>query len=130
MKHRSSILLGAVTVVLATVALLLSTIVVPGAALAKPAVKTVVIKNMTFMPQKITVNAGTKVTWVNKDSVSHNVTSAKSMSTTTKTTKMFASALLSKGQKFSFTFKKKGTFFYECTIHAFMASMHGQVTVK
>jgi plastocyanin len=43
---------------------------------------------------------------------------------------MFGSGSLSKGQSFSFTYKKKGTFFYECTIHASMASMHGKVIVK
>jgi plastocyanin len=43
---------------------------------------------------------------------------------------MFSSASLRKGRSFSFAFKKKGTYFYECTIHAAMASMHGKVIVK
>jgi len=76
------------------------------------------------------VNAGTKVTWKNADGVVHNVTSASSMKTTASVTGLFASASLGNGQSFSFTFKKKGTFYYVCTIHASMASMHGKVIVK
>ena len=34
------------------------------------------------------------------------------------------------GKSWSYTFKKKGTFFYLCTFHAGMASMHGKVVVK
>jgi len=92
-------------------------------------VKKVAIKNMAFTPQTITIKAGTKVTWTNKDAVAHNVTSATSMKTSAKTTKLFKSSLLTKGKSFSFTFKKKGTFFYECTIHKAMPSMHGKVVV-
>jgi len=101
----------------------------PAAATAAT-VKRVAIKNMAFTPQTITVKAGTKVTWKNADGVVHDVTSADSMKTTAKVTGLFASASLSNGQKFSFTFKKKGTFYYVCTLHASMASMHGKVIVK
>ena len=52
------------------------------------------------------------------------------MSTSATVTGLFASPTLSPGASFSYTFKKKGTFFYECTIHASMASMHGKVVVK
>jgi len=97
---------------------------------AGAAVKRVSIRNMAFTPQTITVNAGTKVTWKNADGVVHNVTSASSMKTTASVTGLFASASLGNGQSFSFTFKKKGTFYYVCTIHASMASMHGKVIVK
>ena len=97
---------------------------------AGAAAKHVTITNMTFMPRAITVKPGTKVTWKNTDGVVHNVTSASSIKTTATVTGLFASASLSKGQTFSFTFKKKGTFFYECTFHAAMASMHGKVIVK
>jgi plastocyanin len=92
-------------------------------------VKRVAIKNMAFTAQTITVKAGTKVTWTNKDAIVHNVTSASSMKTTAKTTKLFKSSALTKGMSFSFTFNKKGTFFYECTIHKSMPSMHGKVIV-
>ena len=93
-------------------------------------VKRVGIRNMAFAPQTITVKTGTKVTWKNADGVVHNVTSASSMKTTASVTGLFASASLGNGQSFSFTFKKKGTFYYVCTIHASMASMHGKVIVK
>lgn len=112
---------------------LLLALVVAGAATAPPAAaatKRVAIKNMAFTPQTITVKAGTKVTWTNVDGVVHNVTSANSMKTTAQVTGLFASAALSNGQSFSFTFKTKGTFYYECTIHASMPAMHGKVIVK
>ena len=63
------------------------------------------------------------------DTVVHTVTSTNSIATTAKVTKTFNKSL-SPGQSFSYTFKKKGTFFYECTIHSYMPSMHGKVIVK
>ena len=69
------------------------------------------------------------MTWTNKDGVVHTVTSANSITTSAKVTKTFNRSL-SPGQSFSYTFKKAGTFFYECTIHYYMPSMHGKVIVK
>jgi plastocyanin len=129
MMRRTWAFAGIALVSVIAAVVLSATVLMPVAA-AKPAVKTVAIKNMTFMPKKITITAGTKVTWINRDSVQHTVTSTKSLGLNTKVTKKFDSGLFGKGKKFSFTFKKKGTYFYECTIHAFMPSMHGQVTVK
>ena len=100
------------------------------AAAAGTKVKHVTIENFAFTPRTITVKAGTKVTWKNADSAAHRVASTDSIKTTANVTGMFSSSSLSKGRSFSFTFKKKGTFFYECTIHASMASMHGKVIVK
>jgi plastocyanin len=128
MRHRRFIGFGSLLLVLLAAAVVGAGLLPAGAAGAT--VKRVTIKNMTFTPQTITVKAGTKVTWKNADGVAHDVTSADSMKTTAKVTGLFASAQLSNGQRFSFTFKKKGTFYYECTIHASMASMHGKVIVK
>jgi len=90
----------------------------------------VTIQNFAFTPQRLTVKAGAKVTWTNKDSVPHNITSADALSTSATTTSLFSSGDLSTGQSFSFTFSKPGTYFYECTIHAAEPSMHAEVVVK
>src|SRR5690242_19027064 len=42
------------------------------------ATDTVEIKDMAFSPATITVKKGTKVTWTNKDSISHTVTGDES----------------------------------------------------
>ena len=91
---------------------------------------TVAIQNFTFTPQTLTVKAGTKVTWTNKDSTVHDVTSTNGPGTNATTTSTFASGTLNSGQSFSFTFTKAGTYFYECSIHAMMASMHAKIIVK
>ena len=115
--------------------ILLVTAVVAGAGTAPAGaagtkVKRVNIKDFAFAPRTITVKAGTKVTWKNADSFAHRLASTDSMKTTAKITRMFKSGLLSAGERFSFKFRKKGTFYYECTIHASTASMHGKVIVK
>ena len=52
------------------------------------------------------------------------------MSTSATRTGLFDSGTLNPGQTFSFTFAKPGTYFYECTIHFAMPSMHAKVVVK
>ncbi len=101
-----------------------------GAAVTPAAGSTVAIQNFSFSPQTLTVKVGTKVTWTNHDSTPHTVTSASNESTSASPTGLFSSSLLSQGQSFSFTFTKAGTYFYECTIHAAMASMHAKIVVK
>jgi len=90
----------------------------------------VAIANYAFTPQTLTVKAGTTVTWTNKDSVLHNVISANDMSTSATTTSAFASGNFNKGQTFTFTFSKPGTYYYECSIHASMPAMHGKIIVQ
>jgi plastocyanin len=92
-------------------------------------VKAVAIKNFSFNPRTITIKVGTKVRWTNGDTTIHRLASAASIKTSAKLTTMFRSGSLSKGQRFSFTFKKKGTFFYLCIPHRSMATMHGKVVV-
>ena len=129
MKHRRSIGLGSLLLVLLFAATILGLGIISAGASAATG-KHLSIKNMAFSPRTITVTAGTRVTWKNADGTVHNVTSANSIKTTARITGMFSSGSLSNGQSFSFKFKKKGTFFYECTIHASMTAMHGKVIVK
>ena len=82
--------------------------------------QTVEIINFAFRPSSIRIKKGTKVTWLEKDSVSHTVTS-------TNPAGLFDSGTLSKGQQFSFTFSNAGTVEYQCTIHP---SMRGKVIVE
>ena len=90
----------------------------------------IAIQNFTFTPSTTTVKAGTTVTWTNNDSTPHDVTSASGPGTSATPTSLFGSGPLAQGATFSFTFKKPGTYYYECTIHASMASMHAVVIVK
>jgi plastocyanin len=81
---------------------------------------TVTISNFAFSPAILSVAAGTKVTWTNKDEDAHTVTSADAGAT-------FKSAALGTDNKFSFTFGKPGTYKYFCSIHPHMV---GTIVVK
>lgn len=67
------------------------------------------IQSFSFDPGTITVMAGSKVTWVNNDTVSHSVKSDT-----------FNSPDMAPGDTFSFTFDNKGTYSYSCGVHPFM----------
>jgi plastocyanin len=81
----------------------------------------VTIKNFEFGPKLLSVKAGTKVTFTNDDSATHTVSSVSGDPAS------FDSKNLKKGQSFSFTFTKAGTYAYQCDIHNYMK---GTVTVK
>ena len=76
------------------------------------------IDQFTFLPQRITVKAGTTVTWSNEDDVPHTVASSS---------KVFKSKALDTGDKFSFTFTTPGTYAYICSVHPYMT---GAVVVE
>ena len=76
------------------------------------------IENFAFTPATITVKVGTTVTWTNKDTVRHTVTSDKGL---------FDSGLFGKGESFSFTFTEAGTYTYHCTPHP---NMKGTIIVE
>jgi amicyanin len=79
---------------------------------------TVNISNFVYSPSPLTVKKGTKVIWINNDSVQHDVVSV--LGDTLK------SPLLSQGQAFNFVFNDVGTYDYYCTIHP---NMKGAVIV-
>lgn len=72
------------------------------------------MKDLSFSPTTIKIKAGTKVTWTNQDSVKHDVAPDKASED------FKGSELLAKGESYSFTFKKIGTYTYHCTPHPFM----------
>src|ERR1044072_88154 len=78
-----------------------------------------------YDPSPLTVKAGTSVTWTNKDSSIHTVTSGLPEKGDVGT--LFDSSLISPGNTFLHVFDKQGTFDYSCTLHPFM---HGQIIVK
>ncbi len=78
-----------------------------------------------YDPSPLTVKAGTSVTWTNRDSSIHTVTSGLPEKGNVGT--LFDSSLISPGNAFVHVFDKQGTFDYSCTLHPFM---HGQIIVK
>jgi amicyanin len=80
----------------------------------QPKPNEVIISNYAYAPQKITVKVGTTVTWTNKDSIEHTVTAD------TKSADAPKSELIAKGQTYSFTFNKAGTYDYHCEPHPYM----------
>ena len=71
------------------------------------------ISGFAFVPSTLTVSVGTTVTWTNKDSTSHTVTSNNNL---------FESGTLAKNATFQHTFNQKGTFEYHCSFHTFMTA--------
>src|SRR5881397_3573545 len=71
-----------------------------------------------FSPANLTVKVGKTVTWVNKDTVTHTVTSDGSS--------LFDSGFMPTGATFQFTFTAAGTYPYYCTVHP---SMKGAIVV-
>jgi len=64
---------------------------------------------MAFTPQSFTVSVGGTVTWVNKDTTGHTVTS--------NVTGQFGSPLVTTGATWSHSFSQAGTYHYHCTPH-------------
>src|SRR5438309_317472 len=64
-----------------------------------------------YLPSNFTTTAGKTVTWANKDSTTHTVTS---------TTGLFDSGILNPGQTYSHAFAQAGVYGYYCTLHSWM----------
>jgi plastocyanin len=80
----------------------------------------VVIDQFTFSPRTLTIAAGTRVTWLNRDDVPHTATS-------TGKPRVFDSGTLDSEERFSHVFTMPGTYAYYCTLHP---KMTGQIFVK
>jgi plastocyanin len=66
---------------------------------------TILLQDNEFHPQKLTIRAGTMVSWINKDPQFRIIRSDDGL---------FKSSSLAIGQMFSFTFDKPGTYKYYC----------------
>ena len=73
----------------------------------------VAITNFIYEPQEIQVPPGTKVTWTNKDSATHNVQDLSDL-------EIPISPDLLEGYSFSITYRKPGTYPYNCSLHLYM----------
>jgi len=71
------------------------------------------IKDFAFAPKEITVPVGTTLTWTNKDSEPHTVTT---------TDKAIASKAIDTDEQFAFEFDAAGTYTYHCSLHPYMTA--------
>lgn len=72
----------------------------------------VAIEGFAFNPAELNIKQGDAVTWTNKDSAPHTITSD--------TGTEINSPSLSTGQTYSHTFSQAGTFTYHCSVHPSM----------
>lgn len=84
-----------------------------------PPLANVMVKLFNYQPERIQVNAGTTVTWVNEDEIFHTVTAENNGGG-------FDAPLDGKGKSFSFTFSQPGLYSYYCDRHE---QMRGEVEV-
>ena len=86
---------------------------------ANAAASAVKIQGFAFEPTRLTISAGDKVTWTNRDDEPHIVVSAGAQ---------FASSpALDTDDSYATTFTKPGTYVYFCSIHPHMV---GTIIVK
>jgi plastocyanin len=71
-----------------------------------------------FSPKSITITQGDTVTWTNRDTADHQILASHGE---------FVSAILHRGNSFSFTFKAAGSYTYKDELHP---KLTGSITVK
>ena len=77
-----------------------------------------------YLPLNLEIGTNTKVTWVNDDSVPHNIQSQDKFGNVID---LFNSPPLNTGDRFEFTFDEVGAYNYYCSFHPWRV---GVVTVK
>jgi plastocyanin len=77
------------------------------------------MKDILFVPEKVTARVGQTVVWINQDDVEHDVKATKGAD--------FESKPLSKGDTYEAKLTKAGSIDYLCTIHP---SQRGKITVE
>ena len=94
-----------------------------GRAAATPAnaraVHAVVIEDMQFKPSQLTVHAGDRIVFSNKDLFPHTVTAQDG--------KAFDSRAIAPNASWSYRAAGSGVYSYRCSFHP---TMHGQFTVR
>jgi plastocyanin len=80
---------------------------------AQNTVVPVMIDNFVFEPERLTIKAGTTVTWTNRDDIPHTV-AAKDRS--------FKSKVMDTDETYSFTFTTPGEYTYFCSLHPHMTA--------
>lgn len=90
-----------------------STATAPGPAVRSAKVD---IASFRFQPDTITLEAGGRVTWVNRDRAPHTVENTGEEGAPA----IFDSGRLTQGQQKKITFAQAGTYTYYCVYHRFM----------
>ena len=83
-------------------------------ALAASSTHTVVIADMKFVPETLTVKAGDTVVWVNKDFFPHTATAQD---------KSFDSRDIATNKSWKYVAARKGAFPYICALHPTMKAI-------
>lgn len=93
---------------------------------------TVTMKLVAYKPEKLTVDAGAKVTWKQTDPGAHTVTSGTveqgGAGVTQQPDDRFDSGNIATGDTYEFTFVEAGTYPYFCRLHP--ATMRGEIQVR
>lgn len=92
------------------------------------------IKDFKYAQANIKIKAGTTVTWTNQDTMEHDVMAEHDHSEAAHDglshdevdSDAFGSALLAKGESYSFTFTEPGVEAYHCSLHPYMK---GSITI-
>ena len=79
---------------------------------------TIVIENVQFNPQNLTVKTGDQIIWINKDLFPHSATASA---------KAFDSQAIAPNASWNWVASKPGTYTYVCTFHP---TMKGTITVQ
>lgn len=74
-----------------------------------------------FQPAQLTVNVGTKITFINKDNANHWVTNVNGI---------FDSGKITSGNSYSYTFNKAGTYSFYCNYHSSVTAEQGYIVVQ
>ena len=77
-----------------------------------------------YLPLNLEIPVNTKVTWVNDDSVPHNIQSQDEVG---KVVDIFNSPPLNTGDRFEFNFEESGVYNYYCSFHPWRV---GSITVE
>jgi plastocyanin len=71
------------------------------------------IAGFAFRPAKVEVDAGTRITWTNRDSAPHTATATMAPA-------RFDTGTLKRGARSTRTLARPGTYAYVCELHPFM----------
>ncbi len=66
------------------------------------------IRDNIFIPESVTITAGSKITWFNHDDIPHNIANSD---------KSFRSPPVDMNEKYTRAFPAPGTYHYFCTLH-------------
>ena len=90
----------------------------PGSQGTKPSDGAIAIADFKFVPETVTVDVGTTVTWTNEDAAPHTATADDGS---------FDTGNLREGDAGKFTFREAGSYAYFCEFHKFMRA---KITVR